>query len=459
MKKKLSPPLADPSTAPSPGPSAPTLALIHQTLENQLAALFPLSSRFTARSPARHGITHVLNCVGTPRCPDYFRGDLVYKTLYLHDSPAEDITSVLYDAFDYLEEVRSLDGARAFVHCSKGASRSAALVIAYLIWSSSLSFQDALAHVRSARSVADPNLGFASQLLQCQNRFHALPPSPGSVVRVYRMAPHSPYDPLHLVPKVVDRPWLPRFDSRGAFLVVHVSHGIFIWLGSFCERVMAVRANEAARQIVRYERVKVSIFTVSEGSESSEFWDVLNGEDFCDTSVTIDVGNRKVELYDLDFEIFRRAITGGVVPPAPMAGSETRLPARESAWSRVRKKFLRRCGDITEIGNKDDEEEEEQKENTEFRSPSSLSSITSGSDFTPTLVSKLPHLHSRKVKNNEEATGSLQSLAVRRGSNPPCLVLLPPVEGGKCRLSPRDIVRDWCLSSPFVSDLEEHHVH
>lgn len=311
------------------------------------------------------------------------------------------------------------------------------------------------------------------------------------------MAPHSPYDPLHLVPKAVDRPWMPKFDSRGAFLVVHVKAGIFVWLGKFCEQVMGASANEAAKQVVRYEKVNVSIVTVREGSETREFWNVLTGEDHQPGDVG--VGSRRVELYDLDFEIFKRALKGGVVPQVavPGTGSETCLPARESGWSRVRKKFLR-----GEVGNQEENEgvveeaEEEEQRESQFCSPcssitsgdtaSTLSSFSpassssldwhnpspSGSDLyiaqmplllqPPILVSKLPPLHSRKAKKSEEekdsvsSDSSMRSLAERRGSNHPSLVLLPPVEGGESRLSPRDIVMDWCSTPPFISDVEEH---
>uniref|UniRef100_A0A7N0VK85 Protein-tyrosine-phosphatase MKP1 C-terminal domain-containing protein n=1 Tax=Kalanchoe fedtschenkoi TaxID=63787 RepID=A0A7N0VK85_KALFE len=57
----------------------------------------------------KNGITHVLNCVGFV-CPEYFKNDLVYKTLWLQDSPSEDITSILYDVFDYFEDVREQKG-------------------------------------------------------------------------------------------------------------------------------------------------------------------------------------------------------------------------------------------------------------------------------------------------------------------------------------------------------------
>lgn len=113
---------------------------------------------------ARNRITHVLNCVGFV-CPEYFKPELTYKTLWLRDTPSEDITSVLYDVFDYFEEVRERKG-RVFVHCCRGVSRSSSLVIAYLMWREGLGFDEAFRRVRAEREVTNPNFGFACQLLQ-----------------------------------------------------------------------------------------------------------------------------------------------------------------------------------------------------------------------------------------------------------------------------------------------------
>ncbi|KAF3625016.1 Protein-tyrosine-phosphatase MKP1 [Capsicum annuum] len=97
------------------------------------------SERLNARAFAKdkdilkqNGITHVLNC-GWFVCPEYFKSDFVYQTLWLHDSLSEDITSILYDVFDYFEDVREQHG-RVFVHCYQGVSRSTSLVIGYLMW-------------------------------------------------------------------------------------------------------------------------------------------------------------------------------------------------------------------------------------------------------------------------------------------------------------------------------------
>lgn len=295
----------------------------------------------------KNGITHVLNCVGFV-CPEYFKNDLVYKTLWLQDSPSEDITSILYDVFDYFEDVKE-QGGRVFVHCCQGVSRSTSLVIAYLMWKEGQSFDKAFQYVKAARGVTNPNMGFACQLLLCQKRVHAVPASPNSVLRVYRMAPHSSYDPLHLVPKMLNNPGVEGFDSRGAF-VVHVPSAIYVWIGKYCNSVMSHSAREAANQVVRYERAQGPIISIKEGEEPMEFWEALasrqsskdlKDKDFLSTAAHVGVGGRRIDHYDIDFEIFQKAVAGGVVPPFSVSNteSETCLPARQNGWGRLRRKF------------------------------------------------------------------------------------------------------------------------
>ncbi|CAI8592167.1 unnamed protein product [Vicia faba] len=296
----------------------------------------------------KNGITHVLNCVGFV-CPEYFKADFVYRTLWLQDSPSEDITSILYDVFDYFEDVREKNG-RVFVHCCQGVSRSTSLVIAYLMWREGQSFDDAFQFVKAARGIADPNMGFACQLLQCQKRVHAFPLSPSSLLRMYRIAPHSPYDPLHLVPKMLTDPSSSALDSRGAF-IVHIPSAIYVWIGKNCEAIMERDARGAAGQIVRYERVQGSIIMIKEGEEPPSFWDAFSkflplmdisgsGVESSKTSFKNFPGERKVDAYNVDFEFFGKAIVGGFVPPFASSENEheTHLPARESSWSVLRRK-------------------------------------------------------------------------------------------------------------------------
>ncbi|KAL1817488.1 hypothetical protein DCAR_0521932 [Daucus carota subsp. sativus] len=305
----------------------------------------------------KHGITYILNCVGFV-CPEYFKTDFVYYTLWLHDSPSEDITSILYDVFDYFEYAREQQG-RVFVHCCQGISRSPSLVIAYRMWREGQSFDEAFQNVKAARKVADPNMGFACQLLQCQKRVHAFPLSPNSLLRMYRVASHSSYDPLHLVPKMLNSPTPAALDSRGAF-IIHIPSTIYIWIGLKCNTIMERDARAAVCQMVRYEKLKKSVVDIKEGLEPSHFWDAFStllplmekscdGVDVTESSKNIIPGERQVSSYTVEFEVFQKAVVGGFVPPsgASETDNETHLPVRESCWSTLRLKHI--CGSMEEF--------------------------------------------------------------------------------------------------------------
>ena len=84
----------------------------------RLTVIFAVAYNVSSSSPLVNGGSDLKTCL---------------SCCLLQDNTSEDITCVLYDVFDFIEEVRKSNG-RVFVHCSHGVSRSASLVIAYLIW-------------------------------------------------------------------------------------------------------------------------------------------------------------------------------------------------------------------------------------------------------------------------------------------------------------------------------------
>jgi atypical dual specificity phosphatase len=62
---------------------------------------------------------------------------------------------------------------RVLVHCLAGMSRSATIVIAYLLATTPMSTEEATEFVRSKRSIIRPNYGFTKQLEQYERRYFA----------------------------------------------------------------------------------------------------------------------------------------------------------------------------------------------------------------------------------------------------------------------------------------------
>lgn len=114
-------------------------------------------------------VTHILNC--TEEVPNTFENAtdggsaITYKRLNLCDEVTVRITDVFAEAFDFLDAVgKTPEGGRVLVHCAEGISRSATVVIAYLMRTYGLSLHAAYSHAKNQRKQVFPNLGFWKQL-------------------------------------------------------------------------------------------------------------------------------------------------------------------------------------------------------------------------------------------------------------------------------------------------------
>lgn len=79
------------------------------------------------------------------------------------DIPEFFIDSCFEKCFQIIENCRN---SNILVHCNAGVSRSPTIVIAYLIYSEKMTFQEALDKVKGFRSCVRPNEGFVKQLRQ-----------------------------------------------------------------------------------------------------------------------------------------------------------------------------------------------------------------------------------------------------------------------------------------------------
>ncbi|CAG7828113.1 unnamed protein product [Allacma fusca] len=87
------------------------------------------------------------------------------KFIQLCDIPREDILHHFEDTYEFLRKaVEDKDGRYALVHCYFGVSRSATIVLAYMMRKYEISLEDAQDRLKSRRSVIGPNYGFLSQL-------------------------------------------------------------------------------------------------------------------------------------------------------------------------------------------------------------------------------------------------------------------------------------------------------
>lgn len=82
---------------------------------------------------------------------------------FLFDSPNENIKRVSDITDKIIDHYLSL-GGRVLVHCEMGISRSASVVISYIMKKENKSYEQVLSDVRKIRKIINPNPGFVRQL-------------------------------------------------------------------------------------------------------------------------------------------------------------------------------------------------------------------------------------------------------------------------------------------------------
>ena len=95
---------------------------------------------------------------------DYFGGpkydkDFIHKRYEIDDSCRQNIIQYFGECLNFIK-----GNEKILVHCMAGVSRSATIVIAYLMWTQHLKYKEALHKVKEKRPYVGPNEGFEKQL-------------------------------------------------------------------------------------------------------------------------------------------------------------------------------------------------------------------------------------------------------------------------------------------------------
>ena len=105
------------------------------------------------------GIKKVLSVIDFNDFPNYKDENIIHKSVEVSDFDYQNIIQYFGECLNFIKGEEKI-----LVHCMAGASRSATIVIAYLMWIQKMKFDDALNFVNSKRPIVDPNDGFREQL-------------------------------------------------------------------------------------------------------------------------------------------------------------------------------------------------------------------------------------------------------------------------------------------------------
>ena len=91
--------------------------------------------------------------------PIYENNEFIHKKFLVDDINLQNIIQYFGECLNFIKGEEKI-----LVHCMAGASRSATIVIAYLMWAKKMKFDEALKLTMSKRSIVYPNFGFLDQL-------------------------------------------------------------------------------------------------------------------------------------------------------------------------------------------------------------------------------------------------------------------------------------------------------
>jgi hypothetical protein len=111
-------------------------------------------------------ITHIIVC-GTS-LKKHFPDDFTYLKFNLRDIPEENIKQYFMAAYEFINKSVN-SGGSVLIHCRAGISRSATILLSYLMRQNNMTYRQALSHCRSLRSKIRPNEGFAQQLQEYED--------------------------------------------------------------------------------------------------------------------------------------------------------------------------------------------------------------------------------------------------------------------------------------------------
>lgn len=112
-----------------------------------------------------YGITHILNMASeqVPNMQLFSNLNIRYKHIPADDALNYNIRYHFEEAFEIIDDARRTNG-RILVHCAMGISRSATIVIAYIMSRYNMSLKASYDYVRSKRSIVSPNALFLKLL-------------------------------------------------------------------------------------------------------------------------------------------------------------------------------------------------------------------------------------------------------------------------------------------------------
>lgn len=130
-----------------------------------------LGSAFNAASYSvlkRYDINIIFNMTG--EITNYFPDDFTYHKYELNDDNKDSIYNHLETIYELIINYQNNNQGNIFIHCYMGRSRSASIVIYYIMKKLGYGFDDALDYILEKRPIVNPTFRFTKDLAKSINQ-------------------------------------------------------------------------------------------------------------------------------------------------------------------------------------------------------------------------------------------------------------------------------------------------
>ena len=148
-------------------PCSLILPKIHPIQIDENIYVGPLESVFKTKELLFLKIKNILNvsCVSYNKRIKYFK----YYDIFINDNHTENAIKYFKITNRFIDDAVN-SGGKILIHCKLGISRSAAIIIAYLIKYYGFNFNSALKFIKKQRDRINPNAGFIELLKQYEKK-------------------------------------------------------------------------------------------------------------------------------------------------------------------------------------------------------------------------------------------------------------------------------------------------
>ena len=107
----------------------------------------------------------------THEISNYYENEILYKKYPLYDNNRESIKQYFEDVYDkILLYQESNENKNILIHCFMGASRSASIVLYYLMKKHNMSLNDSIIFLKNKREIINPTVLFYNELCELEQQ-------------------------------------------------------------------------------------------------------------------------------------------------------------------------------------------------------------------------------------------------------------------------------------------------